>query len=138
MGVLGAGEDSQALELPLGDGVLLKHAADSEAHSKLRLLLHESLVLSLLQTAGETRVSAVVLLLQLFAGEDSVLGVDDDDVIAAVNVRGVVGLELSAEKVSGESSGLDHGLACCVKDVPLALYGLLGYHSSRHIRPPYE
>ena len=87
MGVLGAGEDAQALELPLGDGVLLQHAAYCKAHSQFRLLLHQSLVLGLLQSAGITGVSAVVLLLQLLAGEDGILGVDDDDVVAAVNMR---------------------------------------------------
>ena len=86
MGVLRAGEDSQALELPLGDGVLLKHAADCKTHCELGLLGHKGLVLGLLQAAGITGVGTVVLLLQLLAGEDCVLGVDDDDVIAAVNV----------------------------------------------------
>ena len=66
------------------------------------------LVLDLLQAAGIAGVGAVVLLLQLLAGEDCVLGVDDDDVIAAVNVGGVIGLELAAEKVCGEGSGFAH------------------------------
>ena len=74
MGVLGTCEDAQTLELPLSDGVLLKHAADSKAHCQLGLGLHKDLVLGLFQTAGITGVSAVVLLLQLLAGENSILG----------------------------------------------------------------
>lgn len=31
----------------------------------------------------------------------------------------IIGLELAAKKISGSSSGLAEGLACCVKDVPL-------------------
>ncbi len=49
-----------------------------------------------------------------------------------VNVGGVIGFQLAAQQVGGESSGLAHGLAGCVKDVPLAGNGLLGYHCSRH------
>ena len=84
--MLGAGEDAQALELPLGDGVLLQHAANGQAHCELGLLGHEGLVLGLLQAAGITGVGTIVLLLQLLAGEDGVLRVDDDDIVAAVNV----------------------------------------------------
>ena len=39
---------------------------------------------------------------------------------------------MAAENVSGQSSGLAHGLASCVKDVPLAGNGFLGYQGSRH------
>ena len=130
--MLGAGEDAQTLELPLRDGVLLQHAADSQTHRELGLLLHQDLVLGLFQTAGITGVSAVVLLLQLLAGEDGVLGVDDDDVIAAVDVGSVVGFELAAQKVGGEGGRLAHGLAGCVKDVPFAVNGLLGEHGCGH------
>ena len=80
----------------------------------------------------------VVLLLQLFAGEDGLVGVDDDDVVAAVNMRGVVGLELAAKQISGEGSRLAHGLAGGIKNVPLAGRSglLLGYQGSRHVLPP--
>ena len=131
--MLRAGEDSQALELPLSDGVLLKHTADCKTHCEFGLLGHKGLILGLLQAAGITGVGTVVLLLQLLAGEDGVLGVDDDDVVTAVNVGGVIGFQLAAQQVGGESSGLAQGLAGCVKDVPFAGNGLLGYHGRRHI-----
>ena len=50
--MLGPGEDAQTLELPLGNGVLLQHAADSQTHGQLGLFLHQGLVLGLLQAAG--------------------------------------------------------------------------------------
>ena len=129
----GAGEDAQTLELPLGDGVLLQHAAHGQTHRELRLSLHQGLVLGLLETAGVTGVGTVVLLLQLLAGQDGVLGVDDDDVVAAVNVRGVVGLERAAAQIGSQSGGLAHGLAGCVKDVPFTVNLLLGEHGSGHV-----
>ena len=91
------------------------------------------LVLGLLKAANPTGVSAVVLLLQLLAGQNCVLSVDDDDIVTAVNMRSVVGLELAAKKVSGYCSGLAEGLACCVKDVPFAFNGFLGKHGCGHI-----
>ena len=90
------------------------------------------LVLGLLQAAGISGVSTVVLLLQLLAGEDGLPGVDNDDIVAAVNMGGVIGFQLAAKNIGGESGGLAQGLACRVKDVPLAGNGLLGYHGSRH------
>ena len=78
-------------------------------------------------------MGTVVLLLQLLAGEDSVLSVDDDDIVTTVNMRSIIGLELAAENIGGQCSGLAHGLAGCVKDVPFTLNGLLGQHSSGHV-----
>lgn len=63
MVMLGTCENSQALELPLCNGVLLEHAADCDAHSQLGALLHQVLVLGLLEAADPTGVGAVVLLL---------------------------------------------------------------------------
>ena len=101
-------------------------------HGQLGLVVHQGLVLGLLKPAGITGVGAVVLLLQLLAGENSVLSIDDDDVVAAVHMGGVVGFQLAAEQVGGQGSGLAQGLAGSIKDVPLAGNGLLAYHSSRH------
>ena len=130
--MLGAGEDAQTLQLPLGDGVLLQHAADSQTHGQLGLPLHEGLVLGLLQAAGVAGVSTVVLLLELLAGEDGFLGVDDDDVVTAVNVGGVVSLELAAQQVGSQCGGLAHGLAGRVENVPFALHVLFSDHGSGH------
>ena len=121
MGVLGTGKDAQTLELPLGDRVLLQHAADGETHGQLRLLLHQGLVLGLFQSAGIAGVGTVVLLLQLLAGQDGFSGIDDDDIVAAVDVRGIIGLELAAKQIRCESGGLSEGLAGGVDHVPFAV-----------------
>ena len=133
VGVLCTGENAQTLELPLSDGVLLKHAADCKTHCQLRALCHQVLILGLLQTADPAGVSTVVLLLELLAGQDCVLCVDDDDVIAAIDVRSIGGFELAAKQIGGSCSGLAEGLACCVKDVPFSFNGLLGKHCRGHI-----
>ena len=92
MDVLRAAENAQTGQLALGHGVLLQHAADSQAHGQLGLLLHQTSVVGLVQSTGVTGVSTIVLLLELLAGQDGLLGVDDDDEITAVDVGRVVDL----------------------------------------------
>ena len=69
----------QALHGVAGDGVLGHHALDSNAHSNVGLLLHQDAVGGLLQTANPTGVVTIELLLTLLTGQDSLAGVDDDD-----------------------------------------------------------
>ena len=133
VGVLGSGENAQTLELPLSDGVLLKHAADCKTHCQLRALCHQVLVLSLLQAADPAGVSTIVLLLELLAGQDCVLCVDDDDVIAAIDVRSIGGFELAAKQIGGNCGGLAEGLAGRVKDILFSFNGFLGKHCRGHI-----
>ena len=134
-----AGVDVQALEGVLGDGVAGHHAADRDAHRELGLLLHEDAVLGLLEAADPAGVSTVILLLHLVAGEDRLGGVDDDDVVAAISVRGVGDLELAAQQIGCRHGGLAHGLAGSVDNVPLTLDVALVRHKSGHgVFPPFE
>src|SRR5699024_6444180 len=75
VGVLCAAEHAKPLELPVGDRVLLQHAAHGQTHGQLGLLLHETVIAGLLQAAGIAGVSAVILLLKLLARQDRLLGV---------------------------------------------------------------
>ena len=75
---------------------------------------------------------AVGLLIQLLAGQNSLVGVDDDDVVTAVNVGSEIDLVLAAQDVGSDHSGAAQGLAGCIDDVPLALQGLLLQQSSGH------
>ena len=81
-----AGVDVQTLQGVLGDDVAGHHATHGHTHGDLGLLLHQQAVLGLLQAAHPAGVGAVVLLLQLLAGQNSLLGVDDHDEVAAVGV----------------------------------------------------
>ena len=132
--VLGATVNLQTGELVSSQLVLLQHALNCEGHCELGLLCHQFLVLDVLEAANPTGMMIVVLLLQLLAGQNCLFSVDNDDEVTAVNVGGVHGVELAAENVSGENSGLAHGLASCVKDIPLALDGLLLGQGSGHLR----
>ena len=93
------------------DGVRGDHALDSVGHSLVAVLSHQGLVLGLLQAADPAGMSAMELLLQLLAGQDSLIAVDDDDVVTAVNVGGESGLVLAAQDDSSLGSNAAEGLA---------------------------
>ena len=130
--MLAAGKNLQTAELPLLGGVLRQHSADGKRHRERRAGRHQTVVPGLLETAGVTGVGAVVLLGELVAGENGILRVDDDDEVAAVNVRGVIDLALAAQQIGGEGSGLAEGLARGVENVPLADDVLFSDHRSGH------
>ena len=129
--------DVQTLQGVLGNGVAGHHAADGHAHSQLGLVLHQDAILGLLQTADPTGVSTIVLILHLVTGQNSLAGVDNDDVIAAVSVGGVGDFALAAQQVGDDDSGLAQGLAGGINDIPLALnVGLVCHKSGHGVFPP--
>ena len=77
-------------------------------------------------------MTTIELLIELLAGEDSLLRVDDDDELAAVNVRGVLRSVLTSEDGRCENRSLAERLACRVDHVPFALEGFLLSHVCGH------
>ena len=98
LGTLVAVQAGQSLST---DGVGRDHALDSVGHSQIAVLSHQLAVLDLLQTADVLAVGDVELLLSLLAGQNSLIAVDDNDEIAAVNVGGVIDLLLAAQRRAG-------------------------------------
>jgi hypothetical protein len=73
------------------------------------------------QAAGEAGVAAVQLLASLHAGEVDLLGIDDDDVVAHVDVGRVEGAGLAGENAGGVGRKAAERLARGVDDIPLTL-----------------
>src|SRR5690606_20775377 len=82
---------------------------------------------ALLDAARVTGVPVVLLVGVLLAGEDDLVGVDDDDVVAVVDVGREGCLVLAAQAVSNEGSEATDNEAFGVDEDPLLLYlgGLL-------------
>ena len=127
--MLGALVKLQAGSSGAADGVLGEHALDSQLHGELGALVHQRAVLDILEVANPAGVMIVVLLVELSAGENRLVNVDNDDEIAAVDVRGEINLVLAAQKLGGGDSRAAQGLASCVENVPFSLDGLLLSHS---------
>ena len=116
----------------LAQGVLGQHALDGQLHSVVGAVLHHDAGLGFLQTADPAGNAVVGLLLQLLAGQNSLVGVDDDDEVTAVNVGSEIDLVLAAQDVCSLDSGTAQGLTGSVDDIPLALQGLLLQQGSGH------
>ena len=114
------------------DGVVGKHSLNSELHSLLGTGSHEGLVVDLLETADVTGVVTVELLLELLTGKYSLSCIYDDNVLAAVSVRGEFGSVLAAKNIRSLYSGLAEGLACCINNKPSAFDVVCISHECRH------
>jgi hypothetical protein len=116
--VRGTGVDLELAELLGGEPVAGTHALDRLAKD-LR-----GPALELLgpgpdaQPARVAGVTVVLLLLELVAGDGDLLRVDDDDEVAGVDVRRVLGLPLAAERVGDARGESPEVLALGVDDVP--------------------
>ena len=122
----------EASDAACADLVVGEHTLNSELHCEFGLGCHEGLVLSFLQTADVTGVTAIVFLFELLAGENSLACVDDDNEFTAVNVGGEFRAMFTSENVSGSYSGLAEGLVSRVDHVPFTFQSLFLCHKSRH------
>ena len=122
MGVLSACKDLQSGCGLCAKGVVGEHSLYSKLHCHFGLGCHQGLVLNFLQTADVTGVTAIVLLLQLSAGQNCLICVNDHNEVTAVYVGGESGIVLAAEQVSSSNSGSAEGLVRCVDNVPLTNY----------------
>ena len=120
MNMLIASVDAQSGKSFSADGIVRDHTLNSKLHSQLRLLSHEGGILHLFQSADITGVTDVVFLLKLFAGEDCLFAVDDDNVISAIYMRCVSRLILAAKKICCKGRDSAERLALSVDNIPLA------------------
>jgi hypothetical protein len=74
----------------------------------------------------------VHLVLQLVAGDRHLFGVDHDQVVAGVDVRGVDGLVLATQAAGELGSQAAQGLALGIDHVPVTLDGLVLGAESLH------
>src|SRR5262245_38701550 len=113
--------DLQLLPHLAADLVLRQHPPHRLLDHRLRLLrAHETRRLRL-QAAGIERVAAIDLVLFFLAGEDDLLGVDDDDVVAGVEERGVGWLVLAGDDLRDLGRQTPQDLALGVDDEPARL-----------------
>src|SRR4051812_22517992 len=90
----------QVLHLPAAEGATRNHALDRLLEQALRVRRAEDLAPGpLLDAAGMAGVPVELLFLGLVAGQLHLAGIDDDDVVAVIDVRGVGRLVLAAQPV---------------------------------------
>lgn len=68
------------------DSVFGKHTLDGFVYDEFGFFGHKFLVLNFFETADVTRMITVVFLFKFFTGEANLIGIDDNDVIARIDV----------------------------------------------------
>ena len=132
VGVLGPGVDLELRELLTGQAVAGHHAFHGQPDDLLGPARLHLLERARAQPAGVAGVAVVALVLALVAAHVDLLGVDDDDEVARVDVRRVLGLALAAQQVGELRREAAERLAVGVDDQPVPLaVGRLRYVGSR-------
>ena len=102
--------------------VLRQHAFDRGLDHTLRGLGNQLLEADFLDAARETGVGVVHFVRTLGTSNTYLLGVDYDDVVAGVNVRGVFRFVLATQTARDFSGQTTQGLTSSINDEPLAFY----------------
>ena len=109
------------------EGSTGKHALYSRFKDPLGELAIKDLVrLALLDTAGETGVPVVGLILALGAAERDLFAVDDDDVVATVHGGGEGWLVLAAQAIGDDGGQAADNQSFCVDQHPI-FHDVLGF-----------
>ena len=90
--MLTSGEDLQALHALGGQFVLGEHTFDGVFDDTLRVFFTDFFKGGVFDAAWEAGVAIVYFASFLVASDNSVFGVDDNDVVATINVRSVARL----------------------------------------------
>lgn len=127
--VLCANVDVNVAEELVAKTVLREHALDSVLDELAGILL-EDLASGLVMTAtGVTRVRIDNLARELVASEADLVGIDDDDIVAAVYMRREVGLVLATDDLRNLRGEAAEDLIRSVDEQPLLINGgLVGRH----------
>src|SRR5437879_5179292 len=119
--VVGTGIDAKALQHVGAERVPLQHAADGVGHREGRIEILRALKRALAQTARVAGVPRVFLAGELGAADLDLGGVDDDDVVAGVQVRGERRLVLAAQDLGHAARKAAEDLVRGIDHKPIAL-----------------
>src|SRR5258705_12213870 len=136
--MLFAGEHVQLPEHLPAERVLRQHAFHRVLDRAFRLRREQLAEGDRLQVADVAGVMVVELVGELRAGDSDLFRVDDDQVVARIDVRRVHGLVLAAQAMSELRRETPERLALGINDVPIGTHGAgfgeLGGHDSLGFR----
>ena len=123
--MLGAFVDEEFLVHGAAEAILWKHALNGYFYYLVRTTGYEALGSFSLLTARITCISHVLLVFHLVAGKNDLTAVDNDYIIAAIEMWRVVWLVLAAEYVCNPGSHAAECLVGGIYHVPITLNDLL-------------
>ena len=119
--MLAACIDLELAELGAAQLILGNHSLDGPLENELRLACAHLGGRFDGLTTDVTGVTGVDLVSLLVPGEASLLGIDDDNEVAGINVRCEDGLMFAAEEAGSLDSDFSDNLVLGIDDVPRAL-----------------
>jgi hypothetical protein len=123
--VLVAGVNKQFLVHFTAQAILRQHAFDGPFDNGVGAAAEEVLGDLFLLSTGITGEVDVDFVFQFVTREDDLLGVNDNDKVAAIDVGGVVGFVLAPEDGGNFGTHATNGLISTVHDIPVAFNGSL-------------
>ena len=124
MGMLGTGIDMQVAVQGVAKTVFRKHTTDGVFEDALGVAGKHLGRGGLALASRISGIALVNLVGHLLAGEDNLFSIDDDYVVAAVNVRGVARFGLAAQDVGYAGSQTAYGLILGINEHPFLLDGV--------------
>ena len=118
--VVCAFENAASGQLLATQSAVRQHTLNSQFHGEVALLGHQGAILDFLQVADVAGVVLIQLLVQLVAGENGLIGVDDDDKIASIHMGGEDRLMLASQQGGSLSGYAAQGLVSSVDHIPFA------------------
>ena len=125
MGMLRTGIHMQVAVESSTKTVFRKHATDGVFEDAFGVFGEYLFRGGLALAAGISGIALVDFVGHLLAGEDNFLGIDDDDVVAAVNVRSEARFGLASQDVGHAGGQTTYGLVLGINEHPFLLDGVL-------------
>lgn len=119
--VFAAGVDLELLDHSVAERTLWKHALNGNFESTTRMLCLHFLEGRFVDAAWVASVTIVGLLAGLFGGKNQLVSIDDNNIIARINVRGKFWLVLAAKAQSDFASKAAEHLITGIDHEPFAL-----------------
>src|SRR5580658_2199141 len=117
---------------------LWQHALDGLLQNRLRLAVQQAAKLFLAQPARKARVAAIKLLLALQPGQADLLRVDDDHVVAHIDVRHILGVQLAAQQIGGLGRQTPQRLTAGIHYIPFAGNVFPARNKGAHLSPAFK
>ena len=133
--MFGAGIDFEFLNHLVAKSAVREHTPDSSGQRGGRVLRHEVGEIDPAFAGDVTGVVEVFLVQVLVAGNGNLAGVDDNNEVTSVDVRGIDGLVLAHEEASNFACNASHRLVGGIHKLPLAGDGLRVYRNGLHVNP---
>jgi len=139
MRMRGALVNMQLAQDGTSEAIVRDHALDGAFDDQFGMPVAARLGCLAVMAADEARITHVFLLRVFLAGKDGFLGIDNNDVIAGIDVAGKNGFVFAAKQNGGFLSHTTDNLVVGVDNVPLAFYlfglGAKSFHREPKIKP---